>query len=653
MDLSILESEWGRKNNMKKNNKAVDAQGKEFELADDDFTFMVEKDEKIHDTKFETKPTTFIKDAFRRFCKNKSSVVASVIIGIIVLFSIFVPIFSDANTDSNIPEQKLLEPKLFEAGTGFWDGTTTFEGMVYNTVTETPVGFKKNAVVKKYNQVDQYTNIASENAHGGSFKVVSETGSSVKFLCNYTGFPVKSSDDVNLTITFNDVDDLNGKLGEYQIFLATSSSRTGTRYELTNVLNTYDDFSINLSDYLTQNSINDISNAYLQIEVHQSTTEERYILIDSIQFTSSSTDSDAIALYEDLSLSDPVSQCLIERDTETNRFPDSYWRCTGRREVYNATISKIDFVYDYYEAQLGLQEDFEIGKSLLEEYISKGWCEYDFNVGIQSFKKLSDKCPIEKINSVEEFSSSYMTSTNFICDIIMYKYLGYDSMPKFILGTDILGKDLFTTCLKALRTSLLLAIIVSAVNFIIGLIWGSISGYFGGNVDLIMERFSEILSGVPFTVVITLTILLLGNNLVTFALALTLTGWMGIAGRTRTQFYRFKGREYVLAARTLGASDKRLIFKHILPNSLGTIITSAVLMIPSVIFSESSIAYLGLGLQGVDSFGVLLSDYQSYYSTHPMLILFPSIIISLLMISFNLFGNGLRDALNPTLKGSE
>lgn len=97
----------------------------------------------------------------------------------------------------------------------------------------------------------------------------------------------------------------------------------------------------------------------------------------------------------------------------------------------------------------------------------------------------------------------------------------------------------------------------------------------------------------------------------------------------------------------------RLIFKHILPNSLGTIITSAVLMIPSVIFSEATIAYLGLGLKGVKSFGVLLSENQVYYSTYPMLIIFPSIIISLLMISFNLFGNGLRDALNPSLKGSD
>ena len=128
---------------------------------------------------------------------------------------------------------------------------------------------------------------------------------------------------------------------------------------------------------------------------------------------------------------------------------------------------------------------------------------------------------------------------------------------------------------------------------------------------------------------------------------------MGTASRTRTQFYRFKGREYILASRTLGASDTRLIFRHILPNALGTIVTSSVLMIPSLIFTESTLSYLGLGLNGSNSFGNILSDNQAYLQTYPALIVFPSVIISLLMISFNLFGNGLRDALNPSLKGSD
>ena len=193
--------------------------------------------------------------------------------------------------------------------------------------------------------------------------------------------------------------------------------------------------------------------------------------------------------------------------------------------------------------------------------------------------------------------------------------MGYTHMPRFIFGTDAHGYDIFKLAFSGLRTSLVLGLCTAAFCFIFGLIWGAISGYFGGNVDLAMERFCDILSGIPWIVMMTLFILHLGSNFITFFLALCLTGWMGTAGRTRTQFYRFKGREYVLASRTLGASDMRLIFKHILPNAMGTIITGAVLMIPSVIFSESTLAYLNLGLKNVDSFGVLLANNQQYHDS--------------------------------------
>ena len=629
-----------------------DADGIEFELAKEDFDF-VQKDEKIHDTKFETKPTTFAKDALKRFAKNKSSVVASFIIGLIVVLSIFLPIFSTANVSNNIPEQKYLEPKLFEAGTGFWDGTTKIENIPYDVVEDAPIGFNKNAVVKIIERYDEYTNTANPNSHGGSLKLTKEVGSNTQYVVNYASFPIKKSDNVNFKIEFNNVDNIDdGKLSTYQIFLAKSQSRTGTRYALTELTNSTDDFSINLSSFLETKGLSDMDKAYIQIELSQQADYEQYILIDKIEFTSTSTDDNVVELYETLSMDDASVQCMIEPDKE-NKFPASYWRSSLRKGVYGAVVSRVSFIYDYYEAQLGLVKNFTIGKSILQDYIDKGWCTYDYNVGPESFVKLTDECPIEKIHSEKVFESEYMSSVEYDCDVVIYKYLGYSKMPKFLLGTDILGRDLITFSLKSLRTSLLLAIIVSAVNFCFGLVWGSVSGYFGGNVDLFMERFCDILGGVPFIVVITLTIILLGSNLLSFALALCLTGWMGTAARTRTQFYRFKGREYILAARTLGASDKRLIFKHILPNSLGTIVTGAVLMIPGVIFSEASIAYLGLGLKNVDSFGVLLSNYQSSYSSHPNLILFPSIIISLLMISFNLFGNGLRDALNPSLKGSE
>ena len=221
------------------------------------------------------------------------------------------------------------------------------------------------------------------------------------------------------------------------------------------------------------------------------------------------------------------------------------------------------------------------------------------------------------------------------------------------MGTNGEGKDMFKYVFEGLRTSLLLGFLTFIVCFLFGLLWGSICGYFGGTVDLLMERFTDILAGVPWIVVMTLIIIHMGSNFVSFALALCMTGWIGTAARTRTQFYRFRGREYVLASRTLGASDARLITKHILPNALGTIITGAVLMIPSVIFSEATISYLGLGLKNISSLGVILSTNQKFLQTDPYLLIFPAVIIALIMISFNLFGNGLRDAINPSLKGED
>jgi oligopeptide transport system permease protein len=134
------------------------------------------------------------------------------------------------------------------------------------------------------------------------------------------------------------------------------------------------------------------------------------------------------------------------------------------------------------------------------------------------------------------------------------------------------------------------------------------------------------------------------------------TGWIGTSSRVRTQFYRFKNQEYVLAARTLGAKDFRIMFKHIFPNAIGTIITTSSLAIPSAILTESSLSYLGIlnfNSKNTTSLGTMLSNGQPILSTDPHVILFPAIVLSLMMISFNLFGNGLRDAFNPSLRGTE
>jgi oligopeptide transport system permease protein len=200
----------------------------------------------------------------------------------------------------------------------------------------------------------------------------------------------------------------------------------------------------------------------------------------------------------------------------------------------------------------------------------------------------------------------------------------------------------------------LIAFLAVLTNVFIGIVYGSIAGYYGGKTDMLMMRFAEILSGIPYLVMTMMFILLFGTGIISIILALTITGWIGTARLIRAQFYRFKGREYVLAARTLGVPDRTLIFRHILPNSIGPIITRAMISIPGAIFSEAFLAFIGLGLQAPKpSIGVLLSDGQKVLLQYPYQTLFPALLISLLMISFNLFSNGLRDALDPTQRGGE
>lgn len=234
-----------------------------------------------------------------------------------------------------------------------------------------------------------------------------------------------------------------------------------------------------------------------------------------------------------------------------------------------------------------------------------------------------------------------------------YRYL-HGVKPQFLFGTNQHGQDIFTCLASGARLSFLLSLAVSLINFAIGIAYGSVAGYYGGKVDLLMERIADILAAVPFIVVATLFQLHLAADtgpVAALLFAFVLTGWIGIASRVRTQFYRFKNAEYVLAARTLGASDRRLIFRHILPNAIGTIITGTILIIPGVIFSESMLSYLGivnLEASGFTSIGTMLSAGRNYLGTHPHIIAFPAVFIALLQIGFNLFGNGLRDALNPT-----
>ena len=245
-----------------------------------------------------------------------------------------------------------------------------------------------------------------------------------------------------------------------------------------------------------------------------------------------------------------------------------------------------------------------------------------------------------------------------ICYYNYYQYIN-GREPSYVFGTDALGRDLFAAIGKGARFSLLFAIAVSVINLSIGAFYGAVQGYYGGWVDMLLDRIADVLYYIPFTVVTTLFQLHLAQKVgvvPSFLFAFVLTGWIGMAALTRKQFYRFKSQEFVMSARTLGASDKRLMFKHIFPNGLGTIITSCALVIPSAISSETSMTYLGI----VDlnsyvgaTIGTLLSAGQASMTEAPHTMFWPSLFFALLMISFNLFGNGLRDAFNPSTRGAE
>lgn len=627
-----------------------------YNVKKEDFEF-VQIDKKIHDSEFETKPTTFAKDAFKRFCKNKSSVVGAIIIGVLLLCSFIVPIVSTNDIKNVHVDQALLSPKLFNAGTGFWDGTKKYSNIAYDGSTEAPVGFKKDAVISMHIDDVSYVNQAHETASGGYFLLINDSIinsdedalNNLSFFYNYTNFSINSTDNYKVAIDMGNEDNVFGNtLGEYRVSLQYRVSGSNKLLTLKDWSKDYTSYTLDISSMLTENSITELKDAKIRFDIKPTVNQKSYILLKSVMI---SCDNEEVnETLSQISFDDANACALIARQSN-GTFPIGYWQSNTSKDIYKAEMRVVSFVYDEYEAVYG-NRTMTIGESILNQYIKNGWCQFDYNVGAESFKVLnSEKCPIIEVYSVSIDPEYNVYSVE--AKVSYYRYLGLNKYPIFLLGTTNDGKDIVTLAFNSLKTSLLIAILSSAVCMFIGIVWGSISGYFGGTVDLVMERFCEILSGVPWIVVMTLAILLFGNTIFTFALALCLTGWIGTAGRTRTQFYRFKGREYVLASRTLGAKDSRLIFKHILPNALGTIVTSCVLMIPSVIFSEATLAYLNLGLQGVDSFGVLLSDNQQYLSSHPALIVFPAVIISLLMISFNLFGNGLRDALNPSLKGSD
>ncbi len=232
----------------------------------------------------------------------------------------------------------------------------------------------------------------------------------------------------------------------------------------------------------------------------------------------------------------------------------------------------------------------------------------------------------------------------------VYAKKGLDNVY-YWFGTDTNGRDLFTRVWEGTRISVFIALIAVTVDIVIGMSYGLISGYFGGKVDMVMQRAVEILNGIPTLVLVTLLGMVLPRGMISIIVALMITGWIGMSRISRAEVLKLKESEYILASRTLGAKDFSIIFKDILPNIFGQLITMAMFSIPGAIFTEAYLSFMGLGIPApAASLGTLISDGYKSMTVHPFMILSSIFVLALLMLSFNLFADGLRDAFDPNQK---
>lgn len=219
------------------------------------------------------------------------------------------------------------------------------------------------------------------------------------------------------------------------------------------------------------------------------------------------------------------------------------------------------------------------------------------------------------------------------------------------LGTDYLGRDLFCRLWAGLRVSVIVALVASTIKVVVGCIYGAVMAYFGGIVDDIMMRIVEVLNSIPDLIVTLLILVVLGNGYFQLLFALCVVNWTGTARMIRGQILKLRESEYVMASQALGASAKRVIVKHLIPNTLGLLILDMAQSIPNIIFSETILSFLGIGLlPPAFSLGTLLSAGQEAMAFYPTHLLYPSLLLCLLVLSFNILGDGLRDALDPQLR---
>ncbi len=271
-----------------------------------------------------------------------------------------------------------------------------------------------------------------------------------------------------------------------------------------------------------------------------------------------------------------------------------------------------------------------------------------------SEQNLSQKNLAPRVKALEGLGifdgSETMSTTSGSKTVNYYQEKKLDDVY-YWFGSDNFGRDIWTRTWSGARVSLIIAVAAAVIDMVIGMSYGLVSGYFGGKTDIVMQRILEVANGIPRLVIVTLLLLVLQPGMVTIVIALMLTEWVGMSRIARAEMLKLKEQEFVLASRTLGAGSFFIIFREVLPNIIGPIITQVMFSIPTAIFTEAFLSFVGLGIPVPRcSLGSLISEGFNSFTTHPYQIIPPIVVMALLMLSFNLVADGLREALDPKMK---